>query len=277
MKPFKGLFRSGVSGRSERRPYREYRKRRTFDDFSALIDAIRAEGRAYRNEEQQEDKGKRFREWITICLLGATLLAIVLQVREMQRAYGPIRDQAKASAQAAAATQKAADAAMKQVQNAEQNTMQAQRAWVGPTNAALPTAPQPGKAIDVTVVYQNTGHEPALAFSYNIDAFEMRRVDTVTAVPAPRMDSYKKFCQITRHWPGGSAVYPNSSYTLTDELPANTVDQGFAIGQELLVIQGCFQYLTFNLPKYSYFCYYYDPSRTKIANLSICPIGADAN
>jgi hypothetical protein len=74
-------------------------------DFAALIDAITAEGRAYRKEEQREDRGKKFREWITIVLIALTFGAVSLQVHEMIKVYEPIREQAKAATdQAAAAT-----------------------------------------------------------------------------------------------------------------------------------------------------------------------------
>jgi hypothetical protein len=45
-------------------------------DFSALIDAIRDEGENYRREEGKEDIGKRIRDWITIIILGLTLIAL---------------------------------------------------------------------------------------------------------------------------------------------------------------------------------------------------------
>jgi hypothetical protein len=62
-------------------------------DFKALIHTIRREGRAYRKEEQREDRAKRFREWITIALIALTFIAVCYQVHEIIKVYDPIRDQ----------------------------------------------------------------------------------------------------------------------------------------------------------------------------------------
>jgi hypothetical protein len=75
---------------------------RASGDFSALIDAIRDEGETYRREEGKEDIGKRVRDWITITILGLTLIALAKtyyavsdQVAEMKKTYEPIANQAK--------------------------------------------------------------------------------------------------------------------------------------------------------------------------------------
>jgi len=67
-------------------------------DFSALIETVKAEGAANRREEQREDRGKKWREIITIMLLASTLTAVCWQVYEMMKVYEPIETQAKASA-----------------------------------------------------------------------------------------------------------------------------------------------------------------------------------
>jgi hypothetical protein len=114
-------------------------------DFAALIHAIRYEGKANRREERREDRGKAFREKITIGLIAATLTAVGWQVREMVRVYEPISEQAKASSQAASAT------------------LSAQRAWVGPLTVTVPSI-QKDKGIVGTIPYQNSGREPAANF-----------------------------------------------------------------------------------------------------------------
>src|ERR1700722_5605560 len=75
---------------------------RASGDFSALIDAIRDEGETYRREEGKENIGKRVRDWITITILGLTLIALAKtyyavsdQVAEMKKTYEPIANQAK--------------------------------------------------------------------------------------------------------------------------------------------------------------------------------------
>lgn len=261
-------------------PYARHRRFRPRTDLSALVDAIRAEGRASLAEERREDRGKRRREWITIGLIALTLFAIWLQVREMQRAYGPIAKQADTSALSAAATKEAADAALSQVKDAENALELAQRAWVGPSNAAFAAEPQAGKPIDISITYQNSGREPALNFGYNLDTFVTVQSGDLTKTASARMGSYEQMCQTTSASTGGSVVYPStgfSSYTLSDALPSSTLDARFSERHEILVIQGCFWYRTFDAQKHSYFCYFYRPKKTKIADLNICVIGADAN
>src|SRR5262249_3655087 len=94
--------------------FRQYKERRPSSDFSALIDAIKSEGRSYRSEEKREDTGKKFREWVTIILVGLTFIAICYQVHEMIKVYDPIKDQAVATEKAAEATIRTANAATDQ-------------------------------------------------------------------------------------------------------------------------------------------------------------------
>jgi hypothetical protein len=72
---------------------------RLSNDFSGLIYTIREEGEAYRKEEKKEERGKRIRDWITICILAFTLIALTAtycaigeQVSEMKKVYGPIKE-----------------------------------------------------------------------------------------------------------------------------------------------------------------------------------------
>src|ERR1700680_3177278 len=76
-----------------RRRFRTHRS----DGIDRLIKTIESEGRAYRKEEQDEDRGKKRREWITIVLIALTFIAVCYQVYEMIKVYEPIREQAEAS------------------------------------------------------------------------------------------------------------------------------------------------------------------------------------
>jgi hypothetical protein len=69
------------------------------NDFSALIYTIREQGEAYRKEEKNEEREKRIRDWVTICILAFTLIALTAtycaiseQVSEMKKVYSPIKD-----------------------------------------------------------------------------------------------------------------------------------------------------------------------------------------
>jgi hypothetical protein len=243
-------------------------------NFAALIDAIIAEGRAYRAEEKREDKGKTFREWITVFLLGLTMCAIFWQVYEMINVYGPIRDQAIAS-------KVAADAATKQSENSDKSLIEAQRAWVGPYNANIMAEPAIGKPVEITIEYQNTGREPALGFIYSIDPFLITPEEDANWSVNTKLQNSMNICKATEKWQGGSVVYPytgsRSSYVLNTKNIADFVDEDFTKGNKLMVVQGCFLYKTFNLPRYSHFCYFYKQGYSKPQNLNICHSGQDAD
>jgi hypothetical protein len=80
---------------------RRFRTHRA-NGIGRLIKTIESEGRAYRKEEQDEDRGKKRREWVTIALIALTFIAVCYQVYEMIKVYEPIREQAEASKIAAA-------------------------------------------------------------------------------------------------------------------------------------------------------------------------------
>ena len=78
-------------------PRQEDVNQRPAADFAALIDTIHNEASANRNQEKREDSGQQFRDYVTLFILVATLVAlswtcyaIIQQVREMQRVYPQI-------------------------------------------------------------------------------------------------------------------------------------------------------------------------------------------
>lgn len=244
-----------------------------YADLSALIDAIKTEGRAYRAEERREDKGETLREWVTVILLGVTMVAIFWQVYEMVHVYGPIHDQAIAS-------KIAADAATKQSENSDKALVQAQRAWVGPQNATIAAEPAVGKPVEITIQYQNSGHEPALGFVYSVEPFLFTPSEDANGTVGTRILNYMNACKNAKEWKGGSVIYPSvgfSAYNLNSKTNDDFVDEDFTKGEKLLIVQGCFVYRTFDLPRHSYFCYFYRQGYTKPQNLNICTSGHEAD
>jgi hypothetical protein len=96
-RPIKDAAQQEPATSNAERPSGDNEPNRPSSDFAALIDAIAAEGRAYRAEEQSEDRSKKFRDWITIGLLVATTAGIYWQISEMIKVYGPIKDGAEAA------------------------------------------------------------------------------------------------------------------------------------------------------------------------------------
>jgi hypothetical protein len=120
---------------------REERERRRHEDSMHIARALNRVADQLVTDEQEEegrDGRKASREKLTIFLVFATVVAAGTgdwffygQMSEMQKAYGP--------------AQQAAAAATKQSENSDKAMVQAQRAWIGPSNAAFDVAPSIGK------------------------------------------------------------------------------------------------------------------------------------
>jgi hypothetical protein len=169
-----------------------------------------------------------------------------------------------------------ADAATKQSENSDKALIQAQRAWVGPRNAAFAAEPAVGKPIEITMEYQNSGHEAALAFIYAIDPFLATTDDDTNGIVAAKLQNYAMSCKNTREWQGGSVIYPTTGgfgggYTLSVKTKDDFVDEPLTKGEKFLLLQGCFLYQTFDAPRHSYFCYFYKQGFTRIQNLQHLP------
>jgi hypothetical protein len=249
-------------------------------DFAALIHTIKNEGRAYRKEEQREDRGKKFREWVTIVLIGLTFSAVCYQVYEMIKVYEPIKEQADAAKKAADATTRAADAATKQseiatrqAENADKAIFQSQRAWIGPSNASFTSEPKTEEPIEISILYQNTGREPALNFSYNVDIFAVTENGPDFG---NRVNPFMTTCLATNSVAPGQVVYPSSGfsqYTLGAKSDKTLVDDLIVNGDKVIVVQGCFLYTTGQTVHHSFFCFFYKNKFTRIGNLNICQSG----
>jgi hypothetical protein len=196
-----------------------------------------------------------------------TLIAVGWQVHEMIKVYGPIQAQA--------------DAATKSIENAERALVQAQRAWVGPRNASFAAEPAVDKPIEITIQYENSGHEPALGFIYGVEPIGILESDETLA---SKLTDFQTQCREKKQWNGGGVVYPtagatfgSSGYSLFAKTRDDFVDDVTIKGDRIIIVHGCFWYRTFAMPKYSYFCYFYKQGFSKIQNLNICPIGQEGD
>jgi hypothetical protein len=108
--------------------------------------------------EVREDRWESFREWVTVALLVATTTGVFWQVHEMIKVYGPIRDQAQANQQSAAAAKAAADAARDAVSLARTNAEIQLRPYVFiEANGIKATA----NGLEADLVAKNAGQTPA--------------------------------------------------------------------------------------------------------------------
>jgi hypothetical protein len=241
-------------------------------DVSALIETIKAESIAFRKEEQREDTGKRFREWITIALISCTLVAVCWQVAEMIRVYGPVRDQAIAS-------QSLAVAAIKQAENTERSLIHSQRAWVLPTKIALAAEPKAGTSNAISIEFENIGHEPALKFNYILTPYID---DNRTGGYSEYLDSLITVCKSQEKIESGTIVFPGASGKISNpdnftDIPAKFIDEDIEKGRSNIVVTGCFTYTTFGHTHHTAFCYFYQKDLTPFSSLKLCWNGSDAD
>lgn len=273
-------------------------------DAAALIEVLKAEGLAFRSEEKREDRGKTAREWITITVISLTLVAVCWQVKEMIKVYDPIKDQADATKTLATGTadqakaladQSAASVAQAQAaklqgevavtaaQISQKAFIASQRAWVGPTNAFAEAEPKAGELWKLVVTYQNSGRDPAKAFTYTTSWITNTAEQNIHASSSALdfTSHYKDECMRRSASPGGQVVYPGSSfgtpYQIHFTVPKATVDEDVVKGDKILYLHGCFVYKTLDTTHHSYFCYSYKKDITKITALNICEIGQDAD
>jgi hypothetical protein len=277
--PTKNPLKQKPKRYGEKRQLQKYKEHRPSSDFSTLIDAIKSEGRAYRNEEQREDRGKKFREWVTIGFIGFTFLAICYQVHEMVKVYEPIKEQADASKIAADGTIRAADAATKQSENSDKALVVSSRAWVGPVDAKIVGIVELEKPVKIVISVRNTGRQPAKNFRWIPEHFIGAGDDDF--VVDQKVNTSMKFCMGTPDFASGQVVFPSTGFgsgaDYTIEFSKDEIDEGVIAGDKFLVAQGCIAYESFGFVRHSAFCYLFKNKTTTPEHLAICGNGSDAD
>lgn len=147
------------------------------------------------------------------------------------------------------------------------------RAWVGPNQSSLDAPIVKGKADGVTINYQNTGREPAQGFLYGMDLWTGTGVDQKSL---SRQDRDVQDCMSKAPTIGTEVVYPTtgfSSYTITGKVPASSITDAVISGRDIIIIQGCFIYITANQTHHSAFCVFYRSGFSNPKQLNICNRG----
>jgi hypothetical protein len=272
---------------------RDERERQQHEDQIQIVRAlnrIRDQLATDEQEEQRDHTKKAFREWATIILIFATVVATGVgdwffygQLREMQDAGGQTKELVGANAKLAEAAAKQAEAADKQAgalaeaaKLSRESMIASSRAWVGPRNAKIEGAIEIGKPVEFEIEYVNSGKEPALDFIYRVEPFTATQDEDTSGVVIRRIGEYFEACQRIDALPQGGVVFPSlgfSANNLTAKTTSDIITQSLLDGDVNLIVQGCFLYKSFNVIRHSYFCYYYNAKRTKVANLNICTAG----
>jgi hypothetical protein len=137
-----------------------------------------------------------------------------------------------------------------------------------------------GKPVDINIEYQNSGREPASGLNWLIEPILAEPGDDTSGAVGIKIQNYLKACREKTDWQGGGVVYPTTAsgfggggYTLNIKSKDDFVDDAVAKGEKLVIVQGCFVYRTADIPRHSYFCYFYRQGFSKIQNLHICASG----
>jgi hypothetical protein len=232
-------------------------------DFVALIDAINAQARASRKEELREEQVRTRLDQITIIIIAVTATAAFLQVREMIRAYEPIKSQAEIA-------------------------RTAQRAWVGPVKFSLANPNDTWDPLKVIVTFQNFGHVPArnvrnfTAHTFITNAGPVSDWQNLPAWKSSDALQPKKLCSQFGDTTNEMVVYPNQTFELPVGPPQDRTDIDYINAvkdqQNIYVVDGCFSYESFDEMKFSSFCALLLPVNNKgIGDWTFgsCPIGND--
>jgi hypothetical protein len=247
-------------------------------DFSALIDAIHYEGAANRGEESREDFGKKVRDYITIVILGLTLIALYQtyvaisdQVAEMRKVYGPIAEQA---------------------QIAHDNIVADHRAWVGPLVQTIekPTINQP---IVYSMQYGNSGKQPALLVTGGVfKIYTIEQWNSGEAGGDIQMARDSCFSLKDKFTSASTVAFPTSGfggYTFNAKSPGSgpnkiVVDQDMLDGKKIIAFLACFRYMAYDIVRHTTTCGFYQadlnsgtgPSPNTVP-LNFCVGGNDAD
>jgi hypothetical protein len=143
---------------------------------------------------------------------------------------------------------------------------QENRAWIAPTGAG---GAEPNNGIfKFTVVFGNTGHEPATHVRYAIKKVPADTLDAAKKAAVDFVDSCEngkeKMTDIGASYPTSSPIYSLNAFYAPE----------FVESHRTPVVAGCFLYTTQHETHHSTFCFYFSAADA-LNNWSFCPFGND--
>jgi len=195
---------------------------------------------------------------------------------ETKRLVDAARIQANAAAASVKTAQDANDLARDSVktsaESAQQTLVANQRAWLGPSHVKLDEAPVVGKQLNFSVVFHNTGKEPAR----NVASL----IESGMIVPEEKVLSYENRvfqdkCLNLQERIDGQVVYPSTGFAtaILSSFTEEMISEPVINGKRWLPIRGCFAYRTFDQVRHSSFCYVYKGGITQPNQVDICKDG----
>jgi hypothetical protein len=147
----------------------------------------------------------------------------------------------------------------------EDATIQANRAWIDPTDAyAFPNAMKVGDPIPVTLLVFNPGKQPALNPKIVTE-------HSIIGVPEDRRaESFlpaKSLCDTRKPTRPFVAIFPTEPHSNGNQVPLNSLMDGgktkvtheMKEGQAVDMFRGCISYETFRETHYTWFCFLISP------------------
>jgi hypothetical protein len=168
-----------------------------------------------------------------------------------------LADAAELSAKNAEVT---ANAAKTSAETSQKEYVANQRAWIAPMGMVLDEAIEKDKTIGFTLYYDNTGRGPARNVAHISASRGVRPVPAGhgwTELQAGDDD----ICGEISSKEGMPTVYPSSTpqYFMSSNT-SFSADDAYVQGNTVLIVKGCFRYLTFGTVHDSAYCYYLKPA-----------------
>jgi hypothetical protein len=267
--------------------------------ISRIADAL--EGT--KTQDQTDDDKRASREKLTIWLLVFTViftgLADVIfyatlrdshensmeQLGRLDKQLGLMADSSRqtdvqiaVNKDLAAAAKDQADAARQGAAVARDNIVAGSRAWVGPNGATIEGTPAIGNSVDFVITYQNSGRQPATGFVPAGDVFTLTTDDAGRSVS--KISENVEKCRAQPPIAGAEVVYPSTGFSgnqYRTTVDKSLIDDEVVKGDKLIVMTGCFAYITFDTAHHSAYCFYFRNGTTKPPNLSFCVNGSYAD
>jgi hypothetical protein len=150
----------------------------------------------------------------------------------------------------------------------------ASRAWIAPINLTLDRPVKEKEQISFTLTYLSLGQQPALNLSHKsksswVDPLaENIGWDTLKG-------GENKVCDEIKSVDGMPTTYPSPNALGDTSLTPFKADAALVSGTNVLIVQGCFLYRTFDAIHHSAYCYYLHPA--PYWKFGVCADGNDAN
>jgi len=163
------------------------------------------------------------------------------------------------------------------LRDSAESISRSQRAWAGPTGAAIDGAVTTGQPVTTKVTVANTGREPALNFAWALNPIIASPNDIKDGWLAQEVQTYVAKCKNTPSISGSQVLFPTTGigtgFQFTQPFDKSLITEDVVKGRDILVVEGCFIYDAAGGTRHSSFCYLYKGGTTKPDSLNLCQVG----